>query len=283
MGNTAETLFQALFPKEQHQLELEKLYDKNQLTKRVRQAFIDYDRVDFSALIKNAELPEEFGLDLLTQMAIHRRATVPTLIGCLRHHCTSDQEVACLLERAVIHNLLEYSSRDQQLIVIYGIGEKLQKELDRFQYPLPMVVEPKLSETNLDTGYLTSKGSVILRDNYHTDDVCLDHLNRINQTKFSVNLDVAQTIQNKWKGLDKKHPDESWDDFKKRRKAFEKYCQVAKDVINLLLKMGNELYLTHRYDKRGRTYCMGHHVTYQGTDWNKAVLEFAEQEKLTET
>ena len=67
-------------------------------------------------------------------------------------------------------------------------------------------------------------------------------------------------------------------DFEKRRRAFEKYDRTAKDVIGLLQQEGSEFYLTHKYDKRGRTYCQGYHVTYQGAPWNKAVIEFADQE-----
>jgi DNA-directed RNA polymerase len=49
-------------------------------------------------------------------------------------------------------------------------------------------------------------------------------------------------------------------------------------VIGILEGFSNEFYLTHRYDKRGRVYCQGYHVTYQGTPWNKAVLELADKE-----
>ena len=270
----------AINSKREHQLTLEQLYDKNQLMPRVRQAFKDCERIDFEQVMNEHEIPSKFGFDMLAQLAVRKRANVPTLVGSLRHHCDTGQQVANLLEKAVAANLVDWSSRDQQFIVIYGINAALQEELDRFQFPLPMVIPPEPVEDNLDTGYLTERSSVILRDNHTDDDVCLDHLNRLNQTAFSINLDVAMTIQNKWKGVDKKKEDESWEDFKKRQKAFEKYNRVAHDVIKLLIKEGNELYLTHRYDKRGRSYCMGFHITYQGTDWNKACLELAKKEHL---
>lgn len=266
--------------KREHQLMLEQIYDKNQLMPRVRQAFKDCERASFEQVMNALGIPSKFGFDMLAQMAVRKRANVPTLVGSLRHHCDSAQEVANLLEIAVANNLIEWSSRDQQFIVIFGIAESLQAELDRFQFPLPMVIPPEPVEDNLDTGYLSGRSSVILRDNHTDDDVCLDHLNRLNQTAFTINLDVAQTIQNKWRNIDKKKDDETWEDFKKRQKAFQKYDRVAKDVIQLLLKEGNELYLTHRYDKRGRSYCMGFHITYQGTDWNKAVLELAAKEEV---
>lgn len=265
----------------EHQLELEWLYDKHQLLPRVRQAFAECEGF-FQKLIAIQGLTEKFGFDCLAQIAIHKRATVPAMIGALRHHGDTAQEVANLLTRAVNGKLLTYADRDQQFIVIYEIGDGLQLELEKFQYPLPMVVQPKELVSNLDSGYLTGKGSVILRDNHHDGDVCLDHLNRMNAQVFSVNLDVAMTIHNRWKGLDKQAQDETWEEFKKRKKAFEKYDRTAKDVLNILLQEGNEVHLTHKYDFRGRSYCVGYHVTYQGADWNKAVIEFAEKETLND-
>ena len=41
-------------------------------------------------------------------------------------------------------------------------------------------------------------------------------------------------------------------------------------------------YLTHAYDKRGRTYAQGYHVSYQGNDWNKACVQFGRAEALSE-
>lgn len=279
---TAATQIDGETQRAEHQLNLERIFDKHQLLPRVRETFADCKEFDFVGYIKQHEIPEKFGLDVLAQISIHKRATVATMVGCLRHHCepslNAAQETAQLLERAVMANLLTYSERDQQFIVIYEISDWLQQELDKFQYPLPMIIEPKELKNNLDSGYLTQKGSVILRDNHTNDDVCLDHLNRLNSQKLTINLDVAITIQNKWKGLNKKDPSESWEDFKRRKKQFEKYDRCAKDVIGIVIQEGNELYFNHKYDKRGRTYCMGHHLTYQGTDWNKAVLEFADKE-----
>ena len=125
---------------------------------------------------------------------------------------------------------------------------------------------------------LTSGGSIILRNNHHNDDVCLDHINRVNKIRFVINTDTATMVKNKWRNLDKPKEGETKEDFEKRKKAFEKYDRTAKDVISLLVKEGNEFHLTHKYDKRGRIYCQGYHVSYQAAPWNKAVIEFADQE-----
>jgi len=84
-----------------YQEELERIYDKNQLTRRVKSFFKEQASEEFYKTLEQYEIPEVFALDAITQMAIHKRATVPTLVGCLRHHTGDDQETANLLEKCV--------------------------------------------------------------------------------------------------------------------------------------------------------------------------------------
>lgn len=267
-------------PKFAHQVELERLFNKNQLIPRIRREFQECDKVSFTKHMEDNKIPVPFGLDLLVQMSLHKRASLTTLIGCLRHHFQDNQLTADMLYKAADANLVDYSVPLRIFIVKFDISADVQAELDRFQFPLPMVVEPLPVLNNRSTGYLTSGGSIILRHNHHNDDVCLDHINRVNKIQFVINTNTATMVKNKWRNLDKPKEGESKEDFNKRKRAFEKYDRTAKDVISLLCKEGNEFYLTHRYDKRGRIYCQGYHVTYQGAPWNKAVIEFAQQEVI---
>lgn len=264
-------------PKVAHQIELERLFNKNQLIPRIRKEFQD---ASFGEFIEAAEIPIPFGLDLLVQMVLHKRASLTTLIGCLRHHFQDSQLTADMIYKAAEADLVDYDTTLRIFVVKYMISEDVQEELDRFQFPLPMVVRPQKITNNRTTGMLTSGGSVILRNNHHNDDVCLDHLNRANNVRFVINTDTVRMVKNKWRNLDKPKEGESKEDFAKRKRAFEKYDRTAKDVIDLLVKEGNEFYLTHKYDKRGRVYCQGYHVTYQGAPWNKAVIEFADKELI---
>lgn len=262
-------------PKVAHQIELERLFNKNQLIPRIRKEFQDEH---FGEFIEAAEIPIPFGLDLLVQMVLHKRASLTTLIGCLRHHFQDSQLTADMIYKAAEADMVDYDTTLRMFVVKYMISEDVQEELDKFQFPLPMVVRPEKITNNRTTGMLTSGGSVILRNNHHNDDVCLDHLNRANNVRFVINTDTARMVKNKWRNLDKPKEGESKEDFAKRKRAFEKYDRTVKDVIDLLVKEGNEFYLTHKYDKRGRIYCQGYHVTYQGAPWNKAVIEFADKE-----
>lgn len=263
-----------------HQRELEKLFNKNQLMPRLRQEFQACKDFDFATYMLDKGIPLDFGFDLLAQMALHKRADLPTMVGCLRHHFNDSQLTADMLQKATEADLVNWSPDYRKFIVIFTISDDVQRELDMFQYPLPMVIEPRKITKNTETGYVLSGGSVILKKNHHDDDVCLDHLNRVNRIRFSADLDTATMIKNQWKGLDKPKAGESKEDFEKRQRAFKKYDNTAKDVLALLIQEGNEFYLTHRYDKRGRVYCQGYHVNYQGAAWNKAVIQLAEKEHV---
>jgi hypothetical protein len=213
-------------------------------------------------------------------MVLHRRAHLPILVGVLRKHFEGDCQLTTdELLKAVRADLVDWSPVSRQFIVKYGISADVQADLDRYQYPLPMVVLPLELKDNHDTGYYTSRNSAILKHNHHDEDICLDHLNAVNQTRFRINQDVATTIKNKWRNLDKPKLDEEPEDYQKRVKAFEKYDRTAHDVMTHLgIAAEGEFYLTHKYDKRGRTYSQGYVVNYQGTAWNKAVIEFANRE-----
>jgi hypothetical protein len=231
-------------------------------------------------MVKN-KIDPAFGFNLLVQMVLHKRASVSILVGILRKHFGGDcQKTADALLLACEVDLVDWNPATRQFIVKYDITPDVQRELDTYQFPLPMVVPPRELESNTDTGYYTSRNSVILKDNHHDKDVCLDHLNQMNKVKLTLNSQVTSMIANSWRNLDKPKPGEDRKEYQKRVKAFEKYDRTAYQVMAHLDIAGSEFYLTHKYDKRGRVYCQGYHVNYQGNTWNKAVVEFAEGETV---
>ncbi len=262
----------------EHQKELEKLFNKNQLHPRIRKEFVECQEINFTAHMEAAGIPLPFGYDVLVELALRKRVHVTTMIGLLRRHLNNGQATADMLVKCVDIDLCDYDPHTRQFIVIFEIDAEVQAELDRFQYPLPMVVKPRHIRNNRNTGYLLSQGSVILRNNHTEDDVCLDHLNRMNSIPFEVDTDVAKMVKNRWRNLDKQKPGETKADFERRKRQFEKFDRTVKDVINVLTAVSDRHYLTHRYDKRGRTYCMGHHINYQGTPWSKSITVLADKE-----
>lgn len=260
------------------QIELEQLFSKNQLIPRIKAEFTGCKEIDFSAFFQQAGIPLDFGFAFLVQMALHKRASLPTMVGVLRSHCETAQQVADLILKLVELGVANWDPVTERLIVIITIGDDVQAELDRFQFPLPMVVEPREVKTNRDTGYVLNRGSIILKKNHHSGDVCLDHINRQNRIKLTIDRDTATMVKNTWRNLDKPKEGESREDFEKRVRAFEKYDRTCKDVHDKLAEAGDHFYLTHKYDKRGRIYCQGYHVSYMGAPWNKAVIQLADKE-----
>ena len=258
------------------QYELENLHAKNHLLNRMKQDFVENESIDFVSAIQNIGLDEEFGIDLLAKMALHKRVDVPALVGLMRHHFDTAQECMDALYVATDNDLIDWDFNFKTFVMKWDISSQTKRDLEMFQYPLPMVVKPLELTKNTDSGYLTWKASVILKDNFTHDDVCLDHLNRVNGIGLQVDMKLANQISNSWKGLDKLKQGETVEEFKSRRRAFEKYDRTARAVMAAVVSEGNEFYLTHAYDKRGRVYCRGYHINYQGGSWNKAVIQFKE-------
>jgi hypothetical protein len=265
------------------QLELEELYDKNQTLTRIRKEFLSAD-IDFVSFMKEWSILPELGLDLLVQMVLHKRTTISTMVGLLRKHYeplhNASQLTANAIEHCVEAELVRWDQVTKKLILEFNISPDVQEEIDRYQFPLPMVIPPMEVTNNRETGYVTQRGSIILKNNHHTDDVCLDHINRMNAIAFAIDETTSTMVQNKWRNLDHAKDGETHEEYKKRVRAFDKYDRTSRTVINKVLSLGNRFYLTHRYDKRGRVYCQGYHTTYQGNDWNKAVIELCDKEYI---
>ena len=80
--------------------------------------------------------------------------------------------------------------------------------------------------------------------------------------------------------LPKRKIGEAFDEFQKRQKQAQVFYEHSLEVMQAIATLGNEFWLTHKYDRRGRTYAVGYHINTQGTDYNKAVLELAKKEVI---
>lgn len=280
----------------EQQIQMENLLHKNKLMRRLRSEFLIPDVVDH---IQEHNLPLDFTINLMAQMVLLKRANVGVLIGALHHHFLIEgddeegdpvtvreamEKAAEFIKQAAIADLVDRDPVSGKIVLKWelDVSQDVYDDLDRFQYPLPMLVPPREIQTNKDTGYLTMKGSVVLKnhDYEHDDDLCLDHLNRVNRVAYTMNPQVAQMVENTWKDLDKKKDDETDEEFEDRQRAFRKFDEKARDCMEAMFMQGNEFFFTHKYDKRGRCYSQGHHLNVQGNAWQKAVLEFADKEMV---
>lgn len=233
--------------------------------------------------IAKSGLDREFAYDLCSQMVLYKRAHLPTLVGLLRNHFrdAEDPFQACAeaLTIATVHWLIDWDEVRDQFVIMHDVSQKAMDLIRQYQYMPPMIVPPLTVRDNRGSGYINIKDdSLILQDNHHEGDICLDSINRFNAIPMAINEEVVKLIRNSWKNLDHPKIGESFEDFKKRLTAFERYERDAFFTIALMIEMGNEFYFTHKTDKRGRTYAQGYHINPQGNCWNKAVLELAEPE-----
>ena len=141
------------------------------------------------------------------------------------------------------------------------------------QYLPPMVCSPLELTHNYSSGYLTHNDSLVLgTGNHHDGDLCLDVLNLMNKVALKLDTDFLCTVEeDPTFELDSQEKEEQWADFK--RQSYEFY--------DLMVQCGNQFYLTHKVDKRGRIYAMGYHITTQGTSFKKAQIELANEEIVT--
>ena len=171
----------------------------------------------------------------------------------------------------------DISKADKMASLVLVSRIPLEKELVTFieesQYLPPMVCKPATLENNYSSGYLTHSDSLILGPhNHHDGDICLDVLNLMNSTALRLDTDfLALVPEEPTFDLDTQDKQEQWDKFKAQSNAFYK----------LIRDQGNQMYLTHKVDKRGRIYAQGYQITTQGNAYKKSCIELAKQELVT--
>lgn len=250
------------------QFTLESKLNKNQLLPRLR------DEVkELATMPQYAHINNKLLIDSLAYMLLYKRAEIGMLVGLLYPRFKNKDLIVSELEKIVRAGLIQYEPEREEFITNLVLDEQTQSELDKFMYPLPLVIEPKKLASNKDTGYWYSpSGSVILKNNFTLDDVNLDHINKINSIAYRINADVLWNQNNKWENC-------SFTTIQ-QKKNFEKFNTLQKKTCALYLSLGNKFYLTSKYDKRGRVYYQGYWLNPQGNDYAKALVEFNKGEKL---
>lgn len=255
----------------------EEFFNKRQTPKLLRREILNSDFL--IKKIQESELNEEFAIELLSIMILYKRTKVQQMVGMLRGHFKTLQLTADAIRKAAEKDLMDYDPVKDQFVIRYDIDEHAMSLIRQYQYMPPMIVPPLTVKDNRGSGYITIRtDSLILKNNHHDGDICLDSINKFNNIPLSININVVKSIRNQWKNIDKPKAGESLEDYGKRVKAFERYEKDSFFTIALMEQYGNRFWLTHKVDKRGRTYSQGYHINPQGNCWNKACVEFADKE-----
>ena len=233
--------------------------------------------------LKNLDIPA-LVIDIFVGIAYCLRPELFTSVsaqmaGRLKFSDKTDaiKTVAELLAVLCITDVFDITKADRMasLMVVSRIhlDPKLVEFIENSQYLPPMVCEPLELENNYSSGYLTHSDSLILRSgNHHDGDICLDVLNTVNKVQLRLNTEFLSTVEeNPTFDLDTQEKSDQWMQFKKQSYSF----------YSLLASNGNQFWLTHKVDKRGRIYGQGYHINTEGTAFKKAMVDLHKEEHLT--
>lgn len=223
-----------------------------------------------------------FFTDVLVQIYLHKQADPETMVGILTPQYGSAQEVADKLLNAVELDLLDFNKSTGKFILKYNVTNDIEKMLEKYQYPLPMVIPPREIKTNKDTGYITIKKLVVSNNlpYFKEKDLCLDHLNRMNQVALCLSEKVINSKQGKYIKPNRE-PDEPYERYSKRVKQAYTFYNSSMLVMREILNLTDKIFMTYSYDGRGRSYSNGYHINPQGSPYHKAVLELHNKELIT--
>jgi hypothetical protein len=182
--------------------------------------------------------------------------------------------VAELLAVLCETDLFDINKPDKQasLTVISRIElpAQLVHFIEHSQFLPPMLCEPLPLTHNFSSGYLTHNDSLILGSgNHHDGDICLDVLNIMGKVALKLDTEFLCAVEEEPTfELDTPEKIEQWQRFKAQSYHF----------YGLMAKNGNRFFFNNKVDKRGRIYCHGYHISFQGSSFKKASLEFWEEE-----
>ena len=245
----------------QRQLELEEKYSKHQQYPLLMKLFQEAEIVTGD----NSELV----LKLLVHVAIQKRMPIAAAIGILSQD-VSLEIAACVVEFCVLHNLVGLSK--DTLIVHYEPSLEMQNQIAMYMFLPPMVVEPLRVTSNRHSGYLTVDTSTMTKGSHTGDDICLDVINILNSFEFSLDLDVLEH-SNMFESLKAYKQGETPEEYRKRIKQWKRFDTTTRELIAEHYADVSSIWFTHKYDKRGRMYCQGYNISYQGSEWNKAMVQ----------
>jgi len=236
---------------------------KYYLSKQLRLAQWSVDHTDLYNLI----------LSIFTITLTNDYVTYQTIVGMLCHKI----KVQDLLDKVKIiadvvaicshTDLIEIdrpgNTQKMQITAGYDLGTKIiksDKHIISTHRPQP-----------IETNWNEKVGSLLLGDpmNHHDGDICLDHLNRMNQIPFKLN----KAFINAYPETPKHTPETP-----QAKDQWQQFEQESHDKYLKLMKNDSIFYLKNAADTRGRTYACGYHVNFQGSSFKKAIIQLANKE-----
>lgn len=258
------------------QEENERLYNRNQEYKRLKEYFSEDP--ELKEVLENYSIDKKKAIELVVFMYDCQHANLEMIVGHMLKNFDSIQECLDWISMAIDWDLVDYNGKSFEST--WTIPKAMEKEFELYQYPLPFLVPPKERKKNTDSSYYTiEKDSCFCGNSFTPEDICLEILHKQDNIPLKLNMDIVHLTKNQWKSLvGGRKPDESIDHWKEKLNQFENYDRQARQLVESF--KDKKFYLSNKYDKRGRIYDQGYFIHSQGTDWNKACIEFFDEEVI---
>ena len=171
---------------------------------------------------------------------------------------------------------IEYTTKSWYIENPWELSKATSKHIKRGMYLPPMIVHPRKLTKNTDSAYITiERDSVILgKANHHDGEACLDSLNRFNAIPLSMNVQFIKSVDTLMMDATADMTDET-------KRQYEKFMDDSYYVFAMMVKADNKFWLSHKVDKRGRTYAQGYHASTQGNAFRKAAIELNTKQIVT--
>lgn len=174
-----------------------------------------------------------------------------------------------------------------EIIANYQLKEDTLQQLSNFKYLPPMIVAPSKISRNNQSAYLTKNESIVLgANNHHAEYLALGAINIANSIELSLDtwlLDSREEKPSKSSEVQqiKKNGElETKNEMRNRHDSHVRMVKSSNKVYVDLVESGNKFYLTWKYDKRGRMYCSGYHVSIQAAEYKKAIINLANKQVI---
>ncbi|RLB94661.1 MAG: hypothetical protein DRH26_00470 [Deltaproteobacteria bacterium] len=228
---------------------------KNRRIKEWNQNISCFHKIDYYELI----------CKIFTSLIIHQEGmTYQAMIGYIagdigcaapldRAKCAS--EVIAIAYQCDLIKITQVSDKTMMITTNYMLGESIPdfpKHRPEFKKPEPILFNSIL-------------GNQLKQ---HDADTCIDHINKMNAIPLTLEYRVITDMEETSKAVI---------EYQEQLDEWEKFKQESLELYNEITKH-KEFFLKHSTDTRGRCYCKGYYVNYQGSSFKKAIVQLANKE-----
>lgn len=265
--------------------ESESAYESKQ-TRKDHISQMDLEELTTEVFVRIASLGTETTLNNLASQLAPIMGFADTRVGI-----QAMAEVLAVLCDTNFYNLVKPHIQSSIYVKSnFALTDELMAYIERACYLPPMIIKPKTLKNNRSSGYRTVKGdSLILGGghNHHNDPIALDVLNIMNGYELCLNEETLKNVEEPTHDLNviERKPDQpQLSAIETQRAVAQQHRNWAKHIdqcnyfYSHILINNNKMYLTNKFDKRGRIYSQGHHINPQGNSYKKACIDLFNKE-----